>query len=193
MLLDGPAVRAFEAFRAQLHEETRQTEGIEAAWLGKGGGMVACLAGTFALMAWAASDAPDLPRILGLDTVERAVSLWWDYYRPHAMALFRREGTSEESRARRVVRWVRAEGRDVISRKDVRRRALCEAVDGREADDVIACLVEAGALRPQPRVKTDRPGRPALRWDVNPLLLKQGAESEDNLTLRSARSARLEG
>jgi hypothetical protein len=170
MLLDPPAARAFEAFRVRLHEEMRRADGIEAAWLGKGGGMVASLVGVFALMSWAACDTPDLPAIVGVDAVERAVSLWWDYYRPHATALFSREGTSEESRARRVVRWLRAGGRDVISLKDVRRSALREAVDAREADEVIDRLVDAGALRPRPRVKTDRPGRPALRWDVNPLI-----------------------
>jgi hypothetical protein len=98
------------------------------------------------------------------------VSLWWDYYRPHALALFRCEGTSEESHARRVMRWLRADGRAVISREDVRRSALREAVDAREADHVIACLVEGGVLRPRPRASTGRAGRPALRWDVNPFI-----------------------
>jgi hypothetical protein len=97
------------------------------------------------------------------------VSLWWDYYRPHALALFKGGGTSEESRVRRVVRWLGSEGRRVVSREDVRRTALCESVDAREADHVIACLIEVGALRPRPRLSTGRAGRPALRWDVNPL------------------------
>jgi hypothetical protein len=172
LLLDAPAAQAFEAFRARLHEERREADGVEAAWLGKGGGAVACLAGVFTLMSWAASDAAAIPRTVDRGSVERAVTLWWDYYRPHATALFRQSGPSEESRAQRVVRWLRIERRTVISRENIRRGALCESVDAREADDVIACLVEAGALRPRPRVRTGHAGRPALRWDVNPLLLQ---------------------
>src|SRR6185503_16668184 len=105
LLLDQPAAQAFEAFRAGLHEERRQADGIEAAWLGKGGGAVACLAGVFALMSWAASDAKDIPNFVDLGSVERAVSLWRDYYRPHALALFRQSGTNEESQVLRTVRW----------------------------------------------------------------------------------------
>ncbi len=172
LLLEATAVQAFEAFRTRLHECRRETDGIEAAWLGKGGGAVACLAGVLALMSWASSDATAIPRTVDRLSVERAVSLWWDYYRPHAMALFRQGGTREEGQARRVVRWLGAEGRTVVSREDVRRGALCESVDARGADEVIAALVDAGALRLRPRVRTDRAGRPALRWDVHPLLSK---------------------
>lgn len=192
LLLDEPAGLAFEAFRARLHEERCQAGGIEAAWLGKGGRAVARLAGVFAVMSWAASDAESMPHRVDLDAMERAVSLWWDYYRPHAVALFGQRGPSEESQARRVARWLRAQGRAIVSREDIRRSALREAVDARAADDVIACLVEAGALRLRPRVLTHRAGRPALRWEVNPLLM-QREESKGNLTLRCARSARLEG
>jgi hypothetical protein len=177
LFLNEPATRAFEAFRARLHEERRQADGIEAAWLGKGGGAVACVAGVFALMSWAASNAKDMPRFVGPDSVENAVSLWRDYYRPHALALFRQSGTTEESQARRAVRWLRSSGREVISREDVRRTALGQAVDARETDQVIACLVDGGVLRLRPLVPTGRAGRPALRWDVNPLLLKQAEES----------------
>jgi hypothetical protein len=170
LLLDQGASRAFEAFRARLHDERQDVDGIEAAWLGKGAGAVARLAGVLAMMSWAASDASDVPDRVNLKAMESAVTLWWDYYRPHALALFSQSGMGEESQARRVVRWLRAEGRSVISREDIRRGALREAVDAREADDVIACLVEAGALRLRPRVPTGHAGRPAVRWDVNPLI-----------------------
>src|SRR5207244_1116092 len=86
LFLDSTAAQAFDAFRARLHDEIRQAEGIDAAWLGKGSGAVACLAGTFAVMSWSASTVDDLPRRVDLETVERAVSLWSDYYRPHARA-----------------------------------------------------------------------------------------------------------
>ena len=178
LFMDEPATSAFDAFRRRLNEESRQAEGIELAWLGKGSGAVACLAGTFAVMSWAASEAAEIPASVTLDSVERAVSLWWEYYRPHARAVFKRAGPSDaEHRARRVVRWLGSEGRATISREDVRRSALGQTVDAGEADRVIARLVEGGVLRALPRVSGERGGRPALRWEVNPLLSKQREDS----------------
>ena len=117
----------------------------------------------------ASSEAEGLPDRVELDAVERAVSLWWDYYRLHALALFRHGGTIEESQARRVVRWLGAHRRADVSREDVRRTALGRSVNARGADDVIACLVEGNALRLLPP-PAGRVGRPPMRWAVNPLL-----------------------
>ncbi len=171
LYLEVAAARAFDAFRARLHDEMREAEGSEAAWLGKGAGAVACLAGTLAVMAWATSTAADLPTRIDLDSTGRAVSLWSDYYRPHARAFLRRAAPGDHAEdIGRVVRWLRAGGRDTLTRTDIRRSALGRSVDADEADQVIAQLVEAGVLRPQPHVPTGRAGRPPLRWSVNPSL-----------------------
>jgi hypothetical protein len=170
MSLDAAAASAFDAFLAWLHAEVRQAEGLEAAWLGKGRGTVACLAATFALMSWSLTEQADKPRTIGVDSVERAVSLWSDYYRPHANAFFGSAlPTDVDCQARRVLRWLQADGRPVVSRTEVTRLALGRTVDARGADRVIARLVKAGALR---AVAPEGPqlGRPALRWQVNPLL-----------------------
>lgn len=173
LFFDEPAWQAFDAFRAKLHEETTRAEGPLAAWLGKGAGAVACLAGTFTLLSWSAASADSLPRDVDLDSVERAISLWSDYYRPHAQALLKRCGpTDQESQVLRVVRWLHRDGRAVLSREDVRRTALGETVNAGEADGVIERLVEGGAVRPLPRTSTPQGGRPALRWQVNPLLVR---------------------
>ena len=171
LFLDEPAAQAFDAFRARLHEETREAEGPLSAWLGKGCGAVACLAGTFTLLSWSAASADSLPRYVDFDSIERAISLWSDYYRPHAQALLKRAGpTDRESRVLRVMRWLCTDGRPTLSREDVRRTALGDTVNASEADGVIARLVEAGALRALPRASGPHGGRPALRWQVNPLL-----------------------
>ena len=172
LVVDRSAAAAFDVFLARLDREIRQAEGLEAAWLGKGRGAVACLAGTFALLRWSAGNSTEPPRRIGLEPMEHAVSLWSDYYRPHARAFLQRAlPTDLEWRARRVVRWLRVDGRPSLSREDVRRTALGQTVDAREADRVLARLVEGGVLR---RLAADwRPqgARPALRWQVNPLLL----------------------
>ena len=171
LLFDEPAERAFNAFLAGLHAEVQRAEGLEAAWLGKGRGAVACLAATFALMKWSVAESVDPPRTIDAHSVEHAVSLWSDYYRPHANAFLQRAApTNIEGQVRRVVHWLRADGRASVSRKDVRRTALAQTVNAREADRVLARLVEAGALRAVAAEKRPQGGRPALRWEVNPHL-----------------------
>ena len=171
LLLDEGGTAAFEAFLARLHGELGQAEGLEAAWLGKGRGTVACLAGVFALLAWSASEQDKPPSHIGVEAVQSAVSLWSDYYRPHARAFLERaQPTDADCLARRVVRWLQAEDRALVSRKDVRRKALAQTVNARETDRVLARLVEAAVLQAMPSEKHPQGGRPALRWAVNPLL-----------------------
>ena len=106
------------------------------------------------------------------------MSLWSNYYRPHASALLQRAMPADvECRARRVVQWLRLEARGCVSRKDVRRKALAQTVNAAETDRVLARLVEAGVLQAMQSEKHPQGGRPALRWAVNPLLqaAKRGA------------------
>lgn len=171
LVVDRSGAEPFDAFLARLDGEIRQAEGLEAAWLGKGRGAVACLAGTFALLRWSAGNSDEPPQRIGRESVEHAVALWSDYYRPHARAFLQRVLPADlECRARRVVRWLRAEGRAVLSREDVRRTALGQTVDAREADRVLERLVEGGVLCRLPTDKRPQGGRPALRWQVNPVL-----------------------
>ncbi len=173
LMLDDPAAQAFDAFRSRLHAEMQQAEGLEAAWLGKGGGAVACLAGTFTLLSWSAANADSLPHSVGLDAAERAISLWSDYYRPHARAFLTRAApTDQAGQVRRVVRWLLGDGRATLSREDVRRTALGETVNAGEADAIIARLVDADVVRPLPRESRPQGGRPALRWQVHPSLVR---------------------
>ncbi len=169
--LDASGLAAFDAFLLRLHGAVRQADGLEAAWLGKGRGAVACLAATFALMDWSATEAAELPGVIAADAVESAVSLWWDYYHPHARAFFQSAvPTDVDGQARRLARWLREEGRSVVSRTEVRRTALGRTVDARGAERVVARLVEAGVLQPMAGEKRPLGGRPTLRWQVNPML-----------------------
>lgn len=171
LFLDPPATAAFDAFLARLHGEVRRGEGLEAAWLGKGPGTVACLAGLFALMSWSVTHEAEPPSDIGREAVDRAVSLWSDYYRPHALAFLQRAvPTDIECRARRVVHWLRAGSLPTVSKTDVRRTALGQTVSAKETDLVLARLVEAGVLRALDSKDPGRRGRPQLRWRVNPSL-----------------------
>lgn len=171
LVIDPRGAASFETFLARLHGEIRKAEGLEAAWLGKGRGSVARLAGLFALMSWAHAPQAEGPREIGEDEVERAVSLWSGYYRPHARAFLQGAvPTDLECQARRVVRWLRMEAHDSVSKTEVRCAALGRSVDARGAERVMSRLVEAGVLQPMAIEKRGERGRPALRWHVNPLL-----------------------
>ena len=168
---DQHGVEAFDRFLAVLHADRRKTEGLEAAWLGKGGATVARLAGALELLAWSGSGAPGLPGHIGRDQVEAAAALWTSYFRPHARAVFDRAvPTDFDRRVRRVARWLKEGGATVVSREDIRRRALGQTVTASDTDNVLSRLYFLGFVRPDRCDDSEGPGRPARRWQVNPAL-----------------------
>jgi hypothetical protein len=172
LALDEAAVKAFDAFLAGLHVALRSAEGLEADWMGKGGGAVARLAGVLELLAWSGSDAGGTPRCVGAAAMESAVRLWNDYFRPHANLVFDRAGPTDLQRqARRVVRWLKANGRSQVTREDVRRHALCGNVTAARTGSILGRLWSGGVLRPAPRSRSRRRAagrlsstRSTLRW-----------------------------
>ena len=171
LTFDRHGVEAFDGFLAGLHADRRKTEGLEAAWLGKGRSTVARLAGALELLAWSASDAPGLPGHIGREQVEAAAALWTNYLRPHACAVFGRVmPTTSEDRVRRVARWLKGSGATVISREDIRCRALGRTINAEGAQQVLYRLDVLGFVRPDRADDQAGPGRPARRWQVNPAL-----------------------
>ena len=95
----------------------------------------------------------------------------WEYFRAHARAVLGRAFPSDgEQPMRQVLAWIRARGAAQVSREDVRRDALGQAPNARQALQVIQSLERAGFLR-KADYKPDGAGRPPLRWDVNPSLI----------------------
>ena len=146
LVVDQRGLKAFDGFLAGLASELRgETDGLEMAWLGKGRGTVARLAGVLELLAWSEPGPAGPPGQLGAEQIERGVRLWSDYFRPHAFALFHRLVPSESERqARRVVRWLRQRGLGEVSREQVRRRPCSRSVNASDADQVLYRLQAAG-------------------------------------------------
>jgi hypothetical protein len=114
------------------------------------------------------------PQTVVVRFIEAAVRLWRDYLWPHSRAAVRQIGlTDHHAEARRVLRWIRAGRRDLVSREDVRRDALSQRLNADEVQTVIDELVRAGWMR-EVTARAEGPGRPARRWEVNPKLLSQG-------------------
>ena len=168
---DQHGVKALDGFLAGLHAERCKTEGLEAAWLGKGRAAVARLAGALELLAWSGSSAPGLPGHIGRDQVEAAANLWTGYFRPHARALFDRVAPTDYSRrVRRVARWLKDSRATVVSREDVRCHALARTVNADDAQQVLYRLDSLGFVRPDLADDGGGRGRPARRWQINPAL-----------------------
>ena len=123
------------------------------------------------VLAWSGTDAPGLPGHIGREQVEAAAALWTGYFRPHARAVFERAAPSDfDGQVWRVARWLREGGATVVSRTDVRRKALGQAVNAEDTNMVLCRLHFLGFVRPDRCHDHEGPGRPASRWLVNPAL-----------------------
>jgi hypothetical protein len=168
---DERGIEAFDGFLAGLHAERCKAEGLEAAWLGKGPAIIARLAGALELLAWSSSGGAGLPGHIGREQVEAASRLWADYFRAHARAVFDRAVPSDFQRqVRRVARWLTECGADVVSREDIRRKALGQTVNANETDNVLYRLDFLGFVCSDRARDRAGPGRPANRWRINPAL-----------------------
>ena len=107
----------FESFRYTHHNDKHALDGREREWWAKGPSQVLRLAGVLAFMEWLdpiLSGLPGLPALPEPETVEAkqitaAVTLWREYFWPHARACIRQIGLTERHiEARRALRWLRA-------------------------------------------------------------------------------------
>ena len=167
---EAEAITRFEQLLPLVRQRWRDAEGWEAAWLGKGAGMIVRLAGLLTLMHWAQESKDEVPpKGVTAERLDEAYTLWADYFHPHAQSVFEGDGRGDrDGTARRVARWLRRAGLDQVSREDIRRDALHRSADAEGTDQVIEQLEAAGVLRPvAPR---NNLGRPRRRWEVNPEL-----------------------
>ena len=188
--LSDDAIAVFEEFRKWVDKAKAGFDGHERQWLVKGETTVLRLAGTLAYMAWAiALGAPSTngldgitgslePKTIDKQFVIAAIRLWRDFFWPHARAALRQIGLSDRHRnARRVLRWIKANGKNEVSREEIRREALGQRLDAEQTQDLLDGLEKAGWVKKE---ATRTAGRPKLRWLINPkLYLEQPAESAE--------------
>jgi hypothetical protein len=178
--LSSDARAAFEDFRKYVHAEKVALDAHDREWWAKAPTHVLRLSGTLAYLDWARRTAGkpvliDEPNAIEARFVNAAVRLVRDYFWPHARAALRQIGLTERhAKTRRVLRWLQANGRDQVSREDVRREALSRHLDAEETQKVIDALERTGWLK---KVTTETAGRAKHRWLVNPKLFS-GAERE---------------
>jgi len=189
--LSDDAIAVFEEFRKWVDKAKAGFDGHERQWLVKGETTVLRLAGTLAYMAWAIGlGAPSTngldgitgslePKTIDKQFVIAAIRLWRDFFWPHARAALRQIGLSDRHKnARRVLRWIKANGKDEVSREEIRREALGQKLDAEQTQDLLDSLEKSGWAK---KVAIRTPGRSRHRWKINPILfLEQPAESAES-------------
>jgi Protein of unknown function (DUF3987) len=178
--LSERGLREFEQFRQFAHLEKEAVEGRDREWLAKGPAHVLRLAGTLCLLDWAMRGTGGTPPSINAKYMVAAVRLVREYFWPHARAALRQIGLTERHvNAKRVLRWIRARGKTEVSLEDVRRDALGQKLDAEQTANLLDALGRAGWVRELDAASTPRGGRPARRWQVNPLLMSPPAETAE--------------
>jgi hypothetical protein len=168
--LSADAIGRFEQFRKYMHAGKEALDGREREWWAKTQANVLRLAGTLAYLDWGMIAGPE-PQHIEAQFLDAAVRIVRDYFWPHARASLRQIGLSERhANARKVLRWIKGNDQAEISVKDIRRNALSHSLDADQAENLLTSLVKAGWLRKSAAAVGPLGGRPAHRWQVNPVL-----------------------
>jgi hypothetical protein len=162
----------FERFREKVYGNRQILDGREREWWAKTPTHVLRLAGVLAFIDWAtALGDEEEPKKITSQYVTAAVDLILDYFWPHARAALRLVGTTQRmEEARRVLKWLKANGQSEVGREEVRRTALGRRLDADETETVLTQLIRAGWLSKVTGNPGPRGGRPVVRWQVNPFL-----------------------
>jgi Protein of unknown function (DUF3987) len=150
--------------RLRAEQEPRLARGEDlrpiADWIARHAGRAARIAGLLHLIA----HSPETP--ISDDTMRRAL-LIADYLLEHSIAAL----STPDELTRNAVDWLRRNGAEVVSQRDLHRGPLGGRATAEKASSLALALVELGALRPQVDVKGPTPGRnPSPSFVVNPNL-----------------------
>jgi hypothetical protein len=148
--LSTEAREEFERFRQFVHDQKDGLEGREREWWAKATAHVLRLAITLCLFAWAMAAHKERqdpePTEVGKNYMDSAIRLVRNYFWPHARAALRQIGLSDRHfNARRTLRWIKANRKNEISLRDVRRHALGERLDEEQTKLVLDAYPASGA------------------------------------------------
>jgi hypothetical protein len=137
------------------------------------------LAITLCLFAWAMETHEERqdpePAAIAKTYTDSAIRSFW----PHARAALRQIGLSDRHlNARRILRWVKANRKNEVSLRDIRRHALGERLDEEQTKQPLDGLERAGWLRKVTQPIGPKGGKPVVRWQVNSALYRAAQTAE---------------
>ena len=142
-----------EQFRQLVHHKKDGLDGREREWWVKTPAHVLRIAGTLAYLDWAMESVGTTtppPTTIEAQFVAAAVRLVIDYFWPHARAALRQIGlTDGNAKARKVLRWLRAERKEQVSIEDVRRDALQQSLNAEATEKLVEKALGPGGLAAQ--------------------------------------------
>jgi hypothetical protein len=167
--LDPEAAERFAQFAQFAHQEKSAFEGRERESFAKATAHVLRLANALTYVEWALTTDTAKPIAVKTTTIQAAIRLVHDYFWPHARACLRLIGLTERhADARRVLLWIRANGKTEVSREEIRRDALSQRLDAEETTALLTAVSKSGWLREEVTEPGPQGGKPSRRWLVNP-------------------------
>ncbi len=145
---DTEAAEFFFRFRQQVRRMAGEASGMLAGWIGKAPGLVARLAGVFALLDWADSGQATPPETIHVETVDRAIRLWQEYLAPMARHVLQAQGSIVDRAADDILKQAQRRGLNIINARQVRREWGIAGLSDKKVEAAVwAQLVEEGLVR----------------------------------------------
>lgn len=164
------AADLFFQFRQYTRKLEAEASGPLLGWVGKGNGVVACLAAILTILDWAFSDSQSPPPFMvDHGAVNRACYLWADYLYPMARRAFGDALRPPiEQRACALLKEVRKRGQAMVNARVIYSEWKLEGLRGaKPVSEALRYLWEAGWVD---LAETLSGGRPKGNWSVNSLL-----------------------
>jgi hypothetical protein len=191
--LSEDAADRFEQFRKSWDAGKRALDGREREWWAKMPTHALRLSGTLAFLDWAFTGGEE-PTEIGEGYMEAAIELVRFYFWQHACACLRQVGLSDRhADERRVLRWLSASDKEVVTREEIRRDALGRRLDAAETETLLHSLQKAGWVKKIVQPSGPKGGRPPSHWFVNPILFGVAGTPETPETCTNDCDARAPG
>lgn len=153
-----------------MREREAGLDGVLKGLIGKLPGVVMRIALVLRLLDWATNRGP-APTDIAATTLKRALRLTEDYFLPMAERCYSPTSVPVVDRqARRLLIALKQRNAPRFSTRDIIRGAVAGIERASDLNPVLERLTEAGLIRQSPAASTGI-GRPARRYEINPLLL----------------------
>ncbi|WP_336487416.1 DUF3987 domain-containing protein [Methylobacterium nigriterrae] len=170
--LTSEAEDALEAFGREVAQRADTVGDRLAGALGKARGHTLRLSAVLEYLWWCGGTRTSEPTCISVEAVEAAAGIVRGYFLPMAERVYGdADIPMQERRAMLLARSLRSKGEQVFNARDLRREVgglLRQAANMREACSELA---DACLIRLTPSGKEPPRGRPALTYEVNPVLL----------------------
>ena len=118
-------------------------------------------------------DETKAPALADVTTASATKAFIDDYLRPHARRIYRHfGGDSSREGARRIAEWIRSEGHECFTRREIERKQWSGLTKRDDVDAALEALENGHWIFAPQQVSSTTGGRPTTRYQVNPKALR---------------------